>query len=96
MSFDSVDPQNDDSVPPNNAHSKENFFAVFGPVFESNSRCVCVCVSGCVLACGPGWSAVGSAHASASVYRWSSRQPVPQLGTPDDNYEQVDQFYSFW
>ena len=39
MSFDSVDPQNDDSVPPNNAHSKENFFAAFAPVFESNTRC---------------------------------------------------------
>lgn len=40
MSFDSADPLNDDSVPPNSAHSKENFFDVFGPVFESNSKCV--------------------------------------------------------
>ncbi|XP_066283563.1 dnaJ homolog subfamily C member 2-like [Branchiostoma lanceolatum] len=37
-SFDSVDPQFDDFVPPNNSNSKENFFEVFGPVISSNAR----------------------------------------------------------
>ena len=37
-SYDSVDPLFDDSTPPNNAQSKENFFAVFKPVFDRNAR----------------------------------------------------------
>ena len=90
MSFDSVDPQNDDSVPPNNAHSKENFFAVFGPAFESNARCVSPRLVPLASA------GVATSHTGAPLCRWSSQQPVPQLGMPDDSYEQVDQFYSFW
>jgi len=39
-SYDSIDPQFDDSVPPNNANSKENFFSVFKPVFHENARFV--------------------------------------------------------
>lgn len=37
-SYDSIDPEFDDSVPSNNADSKQNFFKVFGPVFERNAR----------------------------------------------------------
>lgn len=37
-SFDSVDPQFDNDVPPADDESKKNFFLVFGPVFERNSR----------------------------------------------------------
>ncbi|KAK3579078.1 hypothetical protein CHS0354_029938 [Potamilus streckersoni] len=36
--YDSADPLFDDSVPPVNAQSKENFLSVFGPVFAQNSR----------------------------------------------------------
>ena len=36
--YDSIDPTFDDSVPPSSAHSRDNFFEVFGPVFEENSR----------------------------------------------------------
>ena len=36
--YDSIDPTFDDSVPPSSAHSRENFFEVFGPVFDENSR----------------------------------------------------------
>ena len=36
--YDSIDPTFEDSVPPSSAHSRENFFEVFGPVFEENSR----------------------------------------------------------
>lgn len=37
-SFDSVDPEFDDSIPSNTAENKKNFFAVFRPVFETNAR----------------------------------------------------------
>jgi DnaJ-class molecular chaperone len=37
-SYDSVDPQFDDDVPSNDDESKKNFFTVFGPVFDRNSR----------------------------------------------------------
>lgn len=37
-SYDSVDPLFDNSIPPNNEHSKNNFFEVFAPVFERNAR----------------------------------------------------------
>ena len=37
-SYDSVDPMFDDSVPANNAQSKENFIEIFKPVFERNAR----------------------------------------------------------
>ena len=37
-SYDSVDPQFDNDVPPADEESKKNFFKVFGPVFERNSR----------------------------------------------------------
>lgn len=36
--YDSIDPEFNDDIPPNNASSKENFFKVFGPVFERNAR----------------------------------------------------------
>lgn len=36
--YDSIDPTFDDSVPPISAHSRENFFEVFGRVFEENVR----------------------------------------------------------
>ncbi|XP_042907655.1 dnaJ homolog subfamily C member 2 [Parasteatoda tepidariorum] len=38
QSYDSVDPEFDDSVPSVNNFSKENFFEVFRPIFEANSR----------------------------------------------------------
>jgi DnaJ family protein C protein 2 len=38
QSYDSVDPEFSDDVPPASASSKESFFDVFGPVFERNSR----------------------------------------------------------
>lgn len=38
QAFDSVDPTFDDTVPPNNAHSRDNFFEVFGPTFSENER----------------------------------------------------------
>lgn len=37
-SYDSVDPHFDNDIPPNNEHSKNNFFDVFAPVFERNAR----------------------------------------------------------
>ncbi|ESN96960.1 hypothetical protein HELRODRAFT_193411 [Helobdella robusta] len=37
-SYDSVDPTFDDHIPPNNNESKQNFFKVFGPVFQRNIR----------------------------------------------------------
>ena len=36
--YDSIDPTFDDSIPPPSTHSRENFFEVFGPAFEENSR----------------------------------------------------------
>ena len=33
-----MDPEFNDDIPPNNQHSKDNFFAVYGPVFERNAR----------------------------------------------------------
>lgn len=39
-SYDSVDPQFNDSVPSVNSNSKENFFEVFRPVFAENARYV--------------------------------------------------------
>ena len=38
QAYDSVDPEFSDEIPSINAQSKENFFEVFGPVFERNSR----------------------------------------------------------
>lgn len=38
MSYDSCDPEFDDSVPAVNDKNKKNFFKVFGKVFEENSR----------------------------------------------------------
>lgn len=38
QAFDSVDPTFDDTVPPNNSHSRDNFFEVFGLVFSENER----------------------------------------------------------
>ncbi|CAG5124699.1 unnamed protein product [Candidula unifasciata] len=38
MSFDSVDPEFDDDIPSVNQNSRDNFFAVFRPVFERNAR----------------------------------------------------------
>ncbi|KAF8781615.1 dnaJ homolog subfamily C member 2-like [Argiope bruennichi] len=38
QSYDSVDPEFDDIVPPVNNYSKEHFFEEFGPIFESNAR----------------------------------------------------------
>ena len=35
--FDSVDPTFDDTIPPK---EKENFFEIFGPVFQRNTRLV--------------------------------------------------------
>lgn len=37
-SYDSVDPEFDDDIPANCAESRNNFFAIFGPVFEANGR----------------------------------------------------------
>ncbi|GAB6019384.1 DnaJ (Hsp40), sub C, member 2 [Chamberlinius hualienensis] len=37
-SYDSVDPEFDDFIPPVNSHSKENFFEVFPDVFRRNAR----------------------------------------------------------
>lgn len=37
-SFDSVDPEFDDAVPSANQENKDNFYAVFRPVFERNAR----------------------------------------------------------
>lgn len=37
-SYDSVDPVFDDTVPSNNEYSRNNFYEVFGPIFELNSR----------------------------------------------------------
>jgi len=37
-SYDSVDPQFDDSIPSVTPESRQNFFEVFSPVFEQNSR----------------------------------------------------------
>jgi len=37
-SYDSVDPQFDDSIPSVTPDSRQNFFEMFSPVFERNSR----------------------------------------------------------
>ncbi|XP_041347493.1 dnaJ homolog subfamily C member 2-like [Gigantopelta aegis] len=37
-SYDSVDPEFDDDVPPVNQYSKDHYFEVFRPVFERNAR----------------------------------------------------------
>ncbi|XP_066995492.2 dnaJ homolog subfamily C member 2 [Anabrus simplex] len=37
-SYDSVDPQFDDTIPTSNEHSKNNFYEVFGRTFQLNSR----------------------------------------------------------
>lgn len=37
-SYDSIDPQFDDSVPAVSSESKEKFFVVFRPFFEQNAR----------------------------------------------------------
>ncbi|XP_037802477.1 dnaJ homolog subfamily C member 2-like [Penaeus monodon] len=37
-SWDSVDPEFDDDIPPVTSHNKANFFKVFGPVIERNTR----------------------------------------------------------
>ena len=36
--FDSVDPTFDNNVPPISTYNKENFYDVFGPIFEANAR----------------------------------------------------------
>lgn len=36
--YDSVDPQFDDAVPSVNNTSRNNFYEVFGPVFQRNAR----------------------------------------------------------
>jgi DnaJ-class molecular chaperone len=36
--YDSVDPTFDDSIPSLSTNSRENFYKVFGPVFEENAR----------------------------------------------------------
>ena len=37
--YDSADPTIDDTVPTVKDRNRERFFEVFGPLFESNSRC---------------------------------------------------------
>ena len=37
-SYDSIDPQFDDSVPSVSSDSKEKFYGVFRPYFEQNAR----------------------------------------------------------
>ena len=37
-SYDSVDPEFDDTVPPSNQESKDNFYDTFKSVFEANAR----------------------------------------------------------
>jgi len=37
-SYDSVDPQFDDGIPSVTPESRQNFFEMFSPVFERNSR----------------------------------------------------------
>ena len=37
-SYDSVDPEFDDDVPPVNQFSKDHYFEVFRPVIERNAR----------------------------------------------------------
>ncbi|KAK6625688.1 hypothetical protein RUM43_005987 [Polyplax serrata] len=37
-SYDSIDPLFDNAIPPNNEHSRNNFFEVFGQVFDRNAR----------------------------------------------------------
>ena len=37
-SYDSVDPQFDDTIPSAGPEAKESFIEVFGPVFERNAR----------------------------------------------------------
>lgn len=38
QSYDSVDPEFDDDIPPANNYSKENFYELFTPVFDANAR----------------------------------------------------------
>jgi len=37
-SYDSIDPQFDDSIPSNKDSSREKFFSVFKPAFDMNAR----------------------------------------------------------
>lgn len=62
--YDSVDHTFDDDVPDFKSKDQD-FYKVFGPVFERNAR-------------------------------WSTRTPVPKLGSDAATREQVDKFYKFW
>jgi len=44
-SYDSVDPQFDDSIPSVTPESRQNFYDMFSPVFEQNSRYSCAVYS---------------------------------------------------
>lgn len=61
--YDSIDTEKDPKPP--SPKSKYDFFEVWGPIFESESR-------------------------------FSTKQPVPQLGGLDATKEEVDVFYNFW